>query len=269
MRSHLSLLGIVLVTSLITTGCDNSSTPTDSSLPKNDTNKTSPINNNQSKTEIIYNKSNFGIPWKDSISYLVTRDSRDSQVYRAVKIGNQTWMAENLNYKVNGIDTGLCAVANKDSCAKYGRIYKWNTIMASDSSSHASGVTGICPSGWHIPSIDEWNMLLNFAITDSRIGGSGYLAALKSKSGWYAGVPQTNNSGIDYYGIRLAPTVYVNKLNPGLMGTMGEHGIWWTSSERRASEVYAIYIRYRDSTAQIYGDYAKDWRIPLRCVKNN
>ena len=93
-------------------------------------------------------------------------DTRDGQKYKIVKIGSQWWMAENLNYYTS---TGSWYY-NNDSI-KYskpcGRLYLWRTAMAGyeSSSLNPSGVKGISPNGWHIPSIEEWNQLGNYLIS--------------------------------------------------------------------------------------------------------
>jgi uncharacterized protein (TIGR02145 family) len=86
-------------------------------------------------------------------------DPRDGQEYKAVVIGNQVWMAENLNYKA---DTGsYCSGNNPENCEKYGRLY-WNWTANEGVIGDPSlpiGKQGICPSGWHMPSDSEWKEL--------------------------------------------------------------------------------------------------------------
>jgi hypothetical protein len=79
------------------------------------------------------------------------KDGRDQQVYKAACIGDQIWMAQDLNYNVAG---SYCYDNNADNCETYGRLYKWEAAMAGAGSSAAnpSGVQGVCPSGWHLPS---------------------------------------------------------------------------------------------------------------------
>jgi len=102
-------------------------------------------------------------------------DTRDNKTYKYVKIGTQTWMAENLNYNATGSKCyaegvpGVSADSIAKNCTKYGRLYDWSTAMALDASynydsySAAAKHQGICPSGWHLPSDAEWNILMKHA----------------------------------------------------------------------------------------------------------
>ena len=91
-------------------------------------------------------------------------DSRDGQTYKTVIIGEQVWMAENLNY---GTENSYCYDNNVANCSKYGRLYTLAAAMTA------------CPVGWHLPSRAEWETLL------TAVGGSPFAGDnLKSTSGW-------------------------------------------------------------------------------------
>ena len=102
------------------------------------------------------------------IEYDMFVDDRDGQVYRSVKIGEQTWMAENLNY---AMDESSCY-----NCQKYGRVYTWYAMMSA------------CPTGWQRPLKSDFNTLI------ATVGGADMAGkALKSTNGWMG-------SGTDNYG---------------------------------------------------------------------
>ena len=97
-------------------------------------------------------------------------DLRDNKVYRTVKIGDQIWMAENLNYydeNNKNLILSCCHENSQDSCSKYGRIYSWSAAMNIDSSYNKKSIVGlnfsdqgVCPDGWHVPSHDDFALLL-------------------------------------------------------------------------------------------------------------
>jgi uncharacterized protein (TIGR02145 family) len=90
-------------------------------------------------------------------------DYRDGQTYKIVKIGSQWWMAENLNYYTS-LGSWFYSNDSLQYSEKYGRLYKYNAMMNNQSSSslNPSGIQGISPDGWHIPSILEWEQLEDY-----------------------------------------------------------------------------------------------------------
>lgn len=121
---------------------------------------------------------------EDHCEYGSLYDERDGQTYKTVRIGNQIWMAENLNYAylqpTATLDSSSwCRYNEPDSCANYGRRYIWSAAMDSAAIFSAAGkgfgdgvgcgtmqqpepcdprtfVRGVCPAGWHLPTVDEW-----------------------------------------------------------------------------------------------------------------
>jgi len=122
---------------------------------------------------------------------------------RTVKIGNQTWMAENLNSEVAG---GKCYENDPSNCAKYGRLYTWNEAMVA------------CPSGYHLPSDAEWTQLTDFIGGEDKAGKK-----LKSKTGW-----NNNGNGTDEYGFSALPGGAGN--SSGYTGIVGDVGFWWSDT---------------------------------------
>ena len=152
--------------------------------------------------------------WQIDVEYGSLMDDRDGQSYKIVKIGDQWWMAENLNYADSIATPSLsgkswCFNNEPDSCTKYGRLYTWAAAIDSvavyddgdgvNCGFHAGSCTlpekvrGICPSGWHMPDTTEWNTLFD------EVGGKGDAAALLRSLDWY---------GSDAYGFSVLPAGY-------------------------------------------------------------
>jgi len=151
----------------------------------------------------------------------ILTDSRDGKKYKTVVIGGKRWMGENLNIKTG---TSWCWGDDNSYCAKYGRLYDWNTA------------TMVCPKGWHLPSNKEWEDLV-----DEAVGGKGVAGRkLKSTSGWY-----NNGNGTDEFGFSALP----GSGYPGVFfGNIGSYGYWWTAT-RNGSKAYHRTIRYNDTAA--------------------
>lgn len=110
-------------------------------------------------------------------------DNRDGQSYQAIQIGNQIWMTENLNYATTN---SWCYNNSSSNCSIYGRLYFWDAAMSS------------CPSGWHLPSSDEWSILLDFVPDSKELIQGGYTGFDILLGGAY--VPGSGFAGINNTG---------------------------------------------------------------------
>jgi uncharacterized protein (TIGR02145 family) len=151
-------------------------------------------------------------------------DSRDGQTYRTVRIGTQTWMAQNLNYAGGDDDVSVCYDNDPDNCATYGRLYDWATVMGFESSCNeeecASQIQsphqGICPAGWRLPTRQDWNDLV-------RVAGGGVAGRnLKSTSGWL-----DDMNGTDDFGFSALP----GGIRSPDGSFFGGFGYWWSVTE--------------------------------------
>jgi uncharacterized protein (TIGR02145 family) len=157
------------------------------------------------------NTVSFQLANVDSVTFSVTTtaicgatitDSRDSQIYKTASIGNACWMAENLRFNAPG-----SYLNPNNPSGFYGRLYDWATLMngSSSSSSNPSGVQGICPNGWHLPSDAEWNaleMALGMPAADTaNTGWRGvdHGTKMKALTGWNNNGNGTNTSGLNMF----------------------------------------------------------------------
>lgn len=196
-------------------------------------------------------------------------DPRDGKTYKTVTIGSKIWMAENLNYAYTVGTTSLdsssfCFNDDPANCAKYGRLYLWSAAMDSAGGSGCGyktvcslkyPVQGICPSGWHLPTNAEFDMMI------AAIGGvplSGQ--KLKSTSGWKDG-----GNGKDSYSFAALPAG--RRYYDGKFMNEGEFTLFWTSVEVNRSHVGVMVMAHMDDKAiMAYND--KDYAFSVRCVKD-
>ena len=183
-------------------------------------------------------------------------DSRDGNSYNGIAIGTQVWMAENLNYDATG---SRCYNNSVDSCEKYGRRYDWSTAMGGAYSSDdvPSGVQGVCPAGWHLPSSAEWDTLINF------VGGSSTAGRkLKSTRGWTTSSGRAGN-GTDEYGFSALPG---GCYGCNVSYTAGQYGHWW--STKQFDSVSAWYVNMGTDNSTIWGNGHKEDGYSVRCVQD-
>lgn len=168
-------------------------------------------------------------------------DSRDGHTYKTVTIGTQTWMAENLNYNTN---ESYCYGNNASNCSKYGRLYEWSAAMKA------------CPTGWHLPSDEEWNILWD-AVGGIDTAGS----KLKSTSGWY-----DNGNGTDSFGFAVLPAGY--RYNDGSLNYEGDYAYFWSSTEYGSNSAYYWYFDYHGDDVYRFGS-TKDRGFSVRCLRDS
>ncbi|MCD4683579.1 MAG: hypothetical protein K8R86_09885 [Bacteroidales bacterium] len=196
-------------------------------------------------------------------------DLRDGKKYKWVKVGDLTWMAENLNIGIevsqsqqlnNGQIEKSCPTGN---CTKDGAGYKWGEVMQYSEEEKAQGV---CPDGWHVPSLNEWLYLAACADTENNYEyykykgslGRGKDAALnlKSKTGW-----AEDGNGKDVFGINIKPFLYGS-------WKAGSFAGFWASSPYRKGDRWTPSFTNTSNWIIIFSSRVYDAVLPVRCVKN-
>lgn len=176
-------------------------------------------------------------------------DVRDNKTYQTVKIGNQTWFAENLKYNLEGSRVYDDDPANEDI---YGRLYTWKQMMNGEESSNSnpSGVQGIAPPGAHIPSKTEWLELVNFL---DGINLAGKYLKDEGTEFWNEGNEGTNESGFSARGGAIYHAGYYS----GLKG----YAFFWSCYNITAMELYYA-INYISFDFSVWSNDA----LTIRCI---
>ena len=173
-------------------------------------------------------------------------DLRDGKKYKTVKIGNQTWMAENLNFKT---PDSYCYEDNESKCSKYGRLYKWQVALKA------------CPAGWHLPSMDEFKALIE-TVGGEKIAGE----KLKSKSGWNDG-----GNGSDAFGFSALPAgTWFDGGTTGDDEGFSEETVgtgFWGSTENANKELCEMNLVDADN-APYFSYRGRGFGNSIRCIKD-
>ncbi len=185
-------------------------------------------------------------------------DSRDGQSYNIVKIGNLTWMADNLNYAT---EASACPDGDSRNCKRLGRLYTWAEAKA------------VCPDGWRLPTKADFAQLLaqpDAGAPDAVSNKVG--AALKAKDGWFK-----KGNGMDEIGFNALPAGYrgaISKADDGAIvggkfDGIGGYAYFWSAtedSENRESNAYYLFLSFNCKAASINA-FAKDDYRSVRCVR--
>ena len=188
------------------------------------------------------------------------KDSRDGQTYKTVTIGSQIWMAENLNYETAN---SSCFNSDPRNCEIYGRLYSWAAAVGKKEENCGYGATceltgpvkGVCPSGWHLPTKTEFEILLSAV-------GDWYMAApeLKYTDGW-----NHNGNGTNTYGFAALPAGY--RYVNGHFLDLGNMAMFWTSVEESSYWAYCMSVHFSDSHVTLASESKSDG-FSVRCVKD-
>jgi uncharacterized protein (TIGR02145 family) len=183
----------------------------------------------------------------------------EGKTYHTVQIGNQCWLKENLDVGTmiqgsqdqtnNGVIEKYCYDNDPNNCITYGGLYQWDEAMQYVTN---EGATGICPPGWHIPTLAELETL---AATVNNDGNS--LKAIGQGGGAGAG---TNTSGFS------ALLAGIRNYN-GYFGYLGYYADFWSSTEYNADNAYRLYLLSDDGSVLLYQN-TKDYGFSVRCIKN-
>jgi uncharacterized protein (TIGR02145 family) len=191
----------------------------------------------------------------------------DGNVYTSVTIGTQSWMVENLKVTsyndgsqilniinnsewVNSTTGAYCwynndATINKDI---YGALYNW----------YAVNTGKLCPSGWHVPSADEWDNLIIYLGGESGAGG-------KLKETGITHWLSPNTGATNETGFTALPSGHRN--NFGDYSYLGSVGIWWSPNDYNSNSIYAYQMPYNSSALVKYLDW-KYMGFSVRCLRN-
>lgn len=238
------------------------------------------------------------------------KDDRDGQTYRTVKIGDQWWMAENLNYAylepTETLDSSsFCYDNDPENCKQYGRLYLFSAAVDSAAlfSSDAEGcgkgtecpfdhivpkiykgysdtassleppIRGVCPEGWHVPTVDE------FVILFESVGGQEEEywenVDLKSTSGWRE-IPGEDTANVtDSFGFSAYPAgewYQRSNLDYPIFSSLGIEAQFFTTSTRHPNvsgygSVHIVEIKHSGNRAG-FNFYWKNSAQSVRCLKD-
>ena len=188
-----------------------------------------------------------------SLSFLLSAcsesftDSRDGQSYDVVKIGNLTWMADNLNYAT---EASACPDGDSRNCKWLGRLYTWAEAKT------------VCPEGWRLPTNEDFAQVL----AQSHDGDSGAVsnkvgAALKARDGWFK-----KGNGTDEFGFNALPAGYGTG---GEFDGIGGYAYFWSATEdaeNPESNAYYLFLSFSSDAASLNSFAKEDYRS-VRCVR--
>ena len=194
------------------------------------------------------------------VKYDTLVDLRDGKKYKTVEIGNQVWMAENLNYgkfistkqEYLEEENKYCYNNEESNCGLYGGLYNWQQVSSQS----------LCPEGWHVPSKKEWEALSSFL--GEKIAGKKSKASPNDVIPWDG----TNESGLSIIPSGCGNGEEFHRLK--------QWATFWTSDE--SDNLRAWFIRFdgfwyenppKYNNIIIDPYYLKSSALSVRCIRNH
>lgn len=183
----------------------------------------------------------------------------DGNIYNIIKIGNQTWMQENLRvtHAPDGSAITSYVYGNDETNEEiYGHLYTWNVAM---NGSTEEGAQGICPCGWHLPSDEEFKELeMHLGMTQ---------AQADMENTWRGSPVGTllKNGGDSGYDARLAGRRSPN----GSFTLLGTMEYMWTSTEYENGMAWRRCLDVKTTTVGRWNTFPKTYGFSVRCVKDD
>ena len=211
-----------------------------------------------------------------SFSDIVKRklvDVRDNTQYNTVQIGSHTWMAENLKFYQAEKTVSLPDIESDIDPYYYvynytgdsndevslqaftlaGTLYNWAAAL--DGDTEGSGVRGICPEGWHLPSETEWVQLISSV-------GSDPGTKLKDQLWWGPG------AGTNEFGFTARPGGIRNNDTIPYYSGLGTDGYWFVSDIVSSGTEMRVASISHDQSGVEFSNIPKEYAVSVRCVKD-
>ena len=205
----------------------------------------------------------------------------DGNTYNTVSIGNQCWMSENLKtsrYRNGDLipivtdntawgtnlqtaQTGKRSWYDNDSTTyenRYGNLYNWYAVVDS---------RGLCPTGWHVSSDDEWKTLTDINGVGSSEPGRKLKSTVTNSMqgsglGWDPGNPGTDN-----YGFSAFPGGLRSK--EGVFNSIRIEAFFWCATQSNPTTAWGRYLWYNNTTVYAHDLGLKEVGASVRCLKDN
>lgn len=175
---------------------------------------------------------------KPSNSY---KDPRDKQKYRTIKVGSRLWLADNLNYKMDG---SFCYKDDESQCMAYGRLYTWDAAV------------NACPQGFYLPTDDDFQSLWQAAGADFN---AAYL--LKAAYGWSG---ETNGSDT----LKFSAMPAGNRFDDETYGNLSKFAFFWSSEASKEKQNARVWYMTSKSMAFSFMNKPKIFGFSVRCVQS-